>query len=280
VQPLITLAQAKNWLQIATDQTNDDTLLGMLCSTASDFFLLLTDRQSIVQQSYTERLNGTGTGSIVPSNTPIVSISALSVDGRSIPASSGFGQPGYFFDDDSITITGGGVCFPWSPGGIPGSFPRGKGNVSITYVGGFANVQATEAFAVPGTTPFTYTLLQASTYVGSLMVTYASSGDALTLVSGAPNAGQYNFNAGVLTLAAADAGASLIATYMVTNIPPAIQQCVMEMVGWAYKNRDRIGITTQSFPQAGLNNTYSQAPLSPMSTMTVKKYRRKIMPWS
>lgn len=281
MNPLITLAQAKGWLNIASDQTGDDALITNIIAGCSDTFGLLTGRDQLAPTTYTERISGSGTAQLIPSNLPIVSITTLEIDGRTMPVSTGFGIPGYFFDADRIQLSGGGVTFPWAPGGIPFTFPRGRGNVSITYVAGYPNLQITgEAVTVPSSSPYQATLAQSATFQGSLVLTYANSGTALEQVASNPTAGQYTLSSSVLlTFNAADAGAALLAAYQVSNIPMAVQQCVWEMVGWAYKNRDRIGITQQAFPAAGLNNTYAQTPFSQNALSTIKNYRRKVVTW-
>lgn len=280
MNPLITLAQAKGWLNIAANQTNDDVTLTGVIAGCSDTFGLLTGRDELAPTTYTERISGSGTSELIPSNLPIVSITTLTIDGRLMPASTGFGVPGYFFDSDRIQLTGGGVSFPWSPGGIPNTFPRGRGNVSITYVAGYPNNTVTgEAVTVPSATPYQATLAQAQIYVGGLTLAYAAGGN-LTPVTSNPAQGQYVISVtGVLTFNAADAGAALVASYNTLGIPWAVQQCVWEMVGYAYKNKDRIGITNQAFPQAGLNNAYARTPFSANALSTINLYRRTLKSW-
>lgn len=283
MNPLITLAQAKAWLNIASDQTSDDNLITGIIAGCSDTFGLLTDRDELAPTTYTERISGSGTSELIPSNLPLISITMLTIDGRTMPVSTGFGVPGYFFDSDRIQIAGGGVTFPWSPGGIPDVFPRGRGNVSVTYVAGFANLQITgESITVPSTSPYQATLAQAATFQGSLALTYAAGGAQLQQVAANPTAGQYTLSTSsgvMLTFNVADAGAALLAAYQISNIPMAVQQCVWEMAGWAYKNKDRIGITNQAFPAAGLNNTYARTPFSVNALSTINRYRRTIKSW-
>jgi len=62
------------------------------------------------------------------------------------------------------------------------------------------------------------------------------------------------------------------------SVPSDIQQFAMESVGWAYKYRDRIGISSQRFAD-NLNNTYSQMPLSPMAKLCVRQYKKQTAQW-
>lgn len=61
-------------------------------------------------------------------------------------------------------------------------------------------------------------------------------------------------------------------------VPLDIQQCVADMVGWAYKNRDRIGVSSQRFAD-NLSNSYSQAAYSLMALACIKKYRKTAVQW-
>lgn len=60
--------------------------------------------------------------------------------------------------------------------------------------------------------------------------------------------------------------------------PLDVQQCVCEMVAWAYKYKDHFGVNSQTTPQVFVN-TYSQQPLSPMATLCVKRYKKKAVQW-
>lgn len=60
--------------------------------------------------------------------------------------------------------------------------------------------------------------------------------------------------------------------------PLDVQQCICEMVGWAYKYKDRIGMNSSTTPQVFVNN-YSQQPLSPMAKLCVQRYKKKAIQW-
>ncbi|HEX3885262.1 MAG TPA: hypothetical protein VHW66_21580 [Stellaceae bacterium] len=88
-----------------------------------------------------------------------------------------------------------------------------------TPVSGQVTVSENEAGAVPGTTPFTVTVANASTYSDDLGVYYANGGNAggrLTRVTTPSAAGQYSVNlaTGIYTFAAADAGAGVSISYL------------------------------------------------------------------
>jgi hypothetical protein len=86
---------------------------------------------------------------------------------------------------------------------------------------GQLTVSENEAATVPATTPYTVTVANAASYVDDLGVFYAtgaSAGNRFTRVTTPAAAGQYsvNLSTGIYTLAAADAGAALLISYLYT----------------------------------------------------------------
>jgi len=84
---------------------------------------------------------------------------------------------------------------------------------------GQLTIAENEAATVPATTPYTVTVANAANYVDDLGVFYAagaSAGNRFTRVTTASAAGQYSVNlaTGIYTFAAADAGASLLISYL------------------------------------------------------------------
>ncbi|MGB6176561.1 MAG: hypothetical protein WBF43_09540 [Methylocella sp.] len=73
-----------------------------------------------------------------------------------------------------------------------------------------------EADSVPGSTPFTITVTNASTWVDDAGVLYATTGLPLTLVASSPAAGQYSVAAGVYTFNTSDAGKAVLINYTYT----------------------------------------------------------------
>jgi hypothetical protein len=88
-----------------------------------------------------------------------------------------------------------------------------------TPASGQVTVSENEAGAVPGTTPFTVAVANASTYSDDLGVYYANgtnAGGRLTRVTTPSVAGQYSVNltTGIYTFAAGDAGAAVSISYL------------------------------------------------------------------
>ena len=86
---------------------------------------------------------------------------------------------------------------------------------------GQLTVSENEAATVPAITPYTVTVANAASYFDDLGVYYATgaaAGNRFTRVTTASAAGQYsvNLSTGIYTFAAADAGASLLISYLYT----------------------------------------------------------------
>lgn len=77
--------------------------------------------------------------------------------------------------------------------------------------------QEQEAGTVPGSSTYTVTVANSSTWTTDLGVVKASDGTVFTRVASAPAAGQYSVAAGVYTFAAADANANVKISYLYTQ---------------------------------------------------------------
>lgn len=132
---LTTVAAVKQWLGVganaaagSTASTIDDTLLAALVSGVSAWIQNWLERQ-ILSAPYTKTVNGNGKQTLFLANTPITAVTALVVDGVSIPARTSVTGSGYTFDDDAIYLVN--YCFT-----------RGVQNVQLGYTGGLASVPA------------------------------------------------------------------------------------------------------------------------------------------
>jgi hypothetical protein len=86
----------------------------------------------------------------------------------------------------------------------------------VTPTSGQLATSFAEAGAVPGTSPYTVSAANASTWVKDLGVLYAATGLPLSQVASAPAAGQYAVVAGIYTFAAADTGKAVLISYNYT----------------------------------------------------------------
>jgi len=121
---LTTLASVKAYAGITV--TTDDALISSMITAYSAWIRTFLNRD-ITSASYDIRRSGRGTFAMLLPQYPITAVSLLEVDGRTIPAQSAWGQPGYYFDDIQIALEG--YCFP-----------RGFSNVHIQFTAGYATV--------------------------------------------------------------------------------------------------------------------------------------------
>ncbi len=126
---LTTLASLEQYLSLASGNS-DEPVLAALTTAASAFVATYCGR-SFLSASFTENRNGTGGRALGLKNTPVTAVASLTIDGDSIPASSGFGTPGYWVADDGGMVLLRGY-----------RFRRGLGNVAIAYTAGYATVPA------------------------------------------------------------------------------------------------------------------------------------------
>lgn len=119
---LTTLANVKAWLGVTAN--TDDALLTRLIASASTFIQTWLNRD-LAQQARVETRDGNGGNVMVFANYPVSAVASVVVDGYAIPASVDPYGAGYRFDATRIILTG-------------YSFPRGFGNVVLTYTAGYA----------------------------------------------------------------------------------------------------------------------------------------------
>jgi len=124
---LTTLANLKAWLGLTSE--TGDAQLERLITSVSQMMLGVMERTSILSATCVETRNGTGTKRLVLANGPVTAIATLTVDGRTIPASTSVSDSGYVMTETSVLLRS-------------GVFPEGIGNIEITYTAGYAAVPA------------------------------------------------------------------------------------------------------------------------------------------
>ena len=124
---LCALADVKAWLGPGMGAT-DDALLTRLITAASSAMQSWMSR-NIPQASYTDTRSGNGRQALTLWNTPIIAVSALTVDGNTVPAAPApaIKNYGFSFDGDTIYLRG-------------YLFGKGQMNVTIQYTAGYAVV--------------------------------------------------------------------------------------------------------------------------------------------
>src|SRR5438309_1085729 len=129
---LTTLAALKAYAQVSV--STDDAVLTSMIAAASAAARSYLNRD-VTTASYTITRDGRGTAMMLLPQFPVTAVAQVIVDGRTIPAQSAFGLPGYRFTDTSLILAG--FCFT-----------RGFGNVQVGFTAGYATAPADIAQAV------------------------------------------------------------------------------------------------------------------------------------
>lgn len=112
----------------------DDAAIQNLITAYSAYVQQWMNRR-ILTASYVETYNGRDNVAQALRQYPVTAVSSVVVDGVAIPARSTNPGLGYFFDDDSVILSG-------------YVFTRGRSNVTISYTAGYATVPVEIAQAV------------------------------------------------------------------------------------------------------------------------------------
>lgn len=118
---LATLAAVKTWLNFADGNNDNNASLAALITGASLAMQKYVNR-TIPLADYDHRQDGNGSNYMVCRNSPVQSITSITVDGAAIPAAN------ISFEDSTIYLSGRYV------------FTRGRGNVALVYTAGFDDV--------------------------------------------------------------------------------------------------------------------------------------------
>lgn len=291
---LTTLANAKAWLGVV--QATDDVLIQRLVESSSDFVVQWLNKPVYVA-AYSEKRDGSGSDAMALRNWPVTGVTSVLVAGIAAAVSNGT-SAGYVFDDKFVYLIG-------------SVFPRGRQNVIINYTAGYGNYAQTAvipasnrvaptvtwiadlgvtingvAAVLVASTPITgqyalpVTWDVATTYaVGDTVIyggiTYVSTA-ALNIgnIPSAPASISWAVaSANVYTFAAADIGKAAVLTYL--SPPMDIEQACLDLIGLKYRERNRIGLVSQSIQ--GETTSYFQKDL-PDNTKALLQNYRKVLP--
>lgn len=175
---LCTLSDVKAWANIQT--TANDAVLTRLITAASQAIKTWLARP-LLQDTYTQKYDGTGINRLTLRNFPITAVSSLAVDGLTVPPAPapnvGFG---YMFDEFGLYLVGGDnhwSTVPQTPNIWAGSyFPRGSQNVTVTYTAGYASVPVDVTQACIELVAFKY---QQRNHVGVSSRTLTAGGESV-----------------------------------------------------------------------------------------------------
>jgi hypothetical protein len=246
---LATLSDVKAWLSIS--DTTQDAVLARLITAVSASVRTYINRSTLTSRTCTDRFDGSGTQSHLLQNWPVTSVASVVVDGVLIPQSpavpttgAGYTTSGWVLSSDYRDPPGqpqlihlGGYCFD-----------RGRQNCQVVYTAGYLTA---ESASVP-VAPYQYQVAGlGGPWAGDSGVVYLDTGLPLTLVVGAPAAGQYSVSAatttgspGLYQFAAADLGRPVQISY--SFVPFDLEQVVIELVGERNSYRSRIGQRSKS----------------------------------
>jgi hypothetical protein len=140
---LVTLEQAKDWLGIASSNTDSDGTIQFIISAFSEYVINRTGISSFNSiQTYNETYDGNGASRMFVRNPPIQSLILLQIGSNQISVSSGPTSTGIYVEDSRKSIafrSSGWALYP--PQSIyPYVFTSGQGNVLVSYLGGYTSV--------------------------------------------------------------------------------------------------------------------------------------------
>lgn len=249
---LTTLPHAKAWLAIF-DNDAADVLLRRLITAASGFVLSYLERDTFDVVEREERYDGGGSGFMLLREAPVVEITALELDGvGTLTAYSNTGR-GFRLADPEPGLGRQRLSL------VNATFPIGTDNVRVAYTTGQV---ATETVVLPEK-------------VGDeTTVRYEPRRPFLT-DRGAKKAGVavagYTVEDGVYVFPEAEGGETVTVSY--STFPTDIEQVVCEIVGEAYKRRDRIGQTSASLGQQQTIQ-FSTKDLNDFAKTTLGQFKR------
>lgn len=218
---LTSLADCKAWLGLTS--TGDDAVLASLITAISA--AVLADLGRTVLPRTVVDVHGGGGASLPLRQWPATSVISVTTNGVALAASPAPGAGGWLLDPPDAMPPGTMQRLHL----IGGRFPRGPGNVAVTYRAGYEILG--EAALVPSAAPY---LVTAQAPFGAWCLD--------TGVTGAP--GPYTAAAGVYTFTPASAGAAIALSY--GYVPADLARACLEWVGDRYAARSRIGVSAKT----------------------------------
>lgn len=234
---LTTLASVKEYLNIASDNTEADNLLSRMIKSASAFILNYLNRETLALTEFKEIYDGYGNTFMVLRHTPVYEVQDMAFSGVPVRKAQGNGFDSPF--SDGWVLEPEYTLYSAQRINLYGRvFPRARGTVAVRYKAGFVR---TDRFIVPDgphgiTTPFLW--LSDEGVKGE-------DGTVFVKVDEEPSLGQYTVSdEGVYTFNENDEDAVVFITY--SFVPADIEMVACEMVGEQYKYKDRIGYVSKS----------------------------------
>jgi len=143
---LVTLNDAKSWLDLDENNTDDDGLIQIIITGFSRYVLNRTGMDSFSINTYTDIYDGNGAQELFLRNYPVTSVTSVIVGNYTVPQSTGLTIPGWYIDphQKSIVLRSSGWGFYMTvPSSIyPQSFMTGRGNIQVIYQAGYTSLPA------------------------------------------------------------------------------------------------------------------------------------------
>jgi hypothetical protein len=280
---LTTLPSVQAWIN---GGSADVVNLQSCITAASVNFLSLTgrgltngeDTQSPFNQpvAYTEIYDGNGSRRQMTRNAPVQSIQSVMIAGQPVPASTGFGVPGYAIDANAKSIIlQGGRWHVQNGFDHQSGFYQGQQTVTLAYTAGYTTKAVTgELQTIPaGLTLSASSLSQGLNWLADGGVKYFSDGTPLTPSLISPTVGQYYIvSPGVYLFNAADAARQVLLSYTAAGTPADIVLAINQMVALNYKRRQWVGIRSLAMKDVG--STSYTMDLDPSITRVIDLYKR------
>lgn len=265
---LTTLSAVKQWLKIDTDGSDELLIRGI--DSASRFILGWLGRDSISGRNYIQNCTGTGSGSMMLRNWPVISVSSVGIAGASIPGSilgtAGMPGSGWTLSDPRMAaqfINLYGHLFYY------------RAPCQIVYRAGY---EGTESFVIPTVANDVPFVLVTPNNLGQWVEDEGVeiNGVAAVKVAASPTTGQYAVSEwGEYSFAKADSGKTAIIAY--GYAPWDLADAVAQMVGLWFKRADRIGIQSKSL-SGGVSEsvTFSTANMDDAVKQVLQLYQNVV----
>lgn len=216
--------------------------------------------RNLIQQNYSQIVNGTGTDRLILEEGPVTAVSSVIVANTPVPVSTMPGMYGYTFDYLGL----------WLRGAL---WPYCHQIVTVNYTAGYPSRSVVDP---PAVIPASRTLAAQNPYwISDTSVKYFVGGLPLTRVFISPAVGEYYVDAyGNYTFNVADVAQSVIITYLTLGIPADVSLAVSEIATLAYKRRSTIDVKSKTIDAQTME--YIVSGLSPSSKQALQLHQRVI----
>lgn len=266
----------------------DDNEIQAAITAFSQWLLKYTGQPSLnAVASASEVYDGNGNNQLFLRGWPILNLTALTINGVAIPASTGFNSWGAFVEQSgkSIALRNGptGVIsfpYPWAPTGVgaPGrrgpNFAYGKGNITVEYTAGYPPTPVVnEVDTIAAQT----IALQQGPWASDGGVVFYPSLVPLTPVANSPAAGEYAVSNGLYVFNVADNAAQVAVTYDINRAPFDLEYAVRCAVAINYKRKgwqDQASKTVNT-REAVSTVRYRDWDFAPREAAVFQSYQRK-----